>query len=92
MVFGGVYAASQSSGRGGSGQQHMIGENGTQITSSTKWTDGRYRIDVENASPGGRPGQMHLQDKLARLGENSALLIYNLSVCELLSITMSFSC
>ncbi|RKT54107.1 polymorphic toxin-type HINT domain-containing protein [Saccharothrix australiensis] len=39
----------------------MIGANGTQITSSTVWQRGALRIDVENPSPGGRPGQMHLQ-------------------------------
>ncbi|MFC1420886.1 polymorphic toxin-type HINT domain-containing protein [Streptacidiphilus cavernicola] len=40
----------------------MVGANGTQITSSTVWRGpSGMRIDVENPSPGGRPGQMHLQ-------------------------------
>lgn len=41
----------------------MVGPNGTQITSSTVWLRGPYRIDVENPNPGVRPGQMHFQDQ-----------------------------
>jgi len=41
----------------------MVGANGTQITSSTVWLRGPYRIDVENPNPGVRPGQMHFQDQ-----------------------------
>jgi hypothetical protein len=41
----------------------MVGANGTQITSSTVWLRGSYRIDVENPNPGVRPGQMHFQDQ-----------------------------
>jgi len=40
----------------------MIGEGGTQITSRTLFHTETLRIDVENPSPGVRPGQLHLQD------------------------------
>lgn len=39
----------------------MIGERGTQTTSTTIRSTENYRIDVENPAPGARPGQMHLQ-------------------------------
>jgi hypothetical protein len=40
----------------------MIGEDGTQVTSRTLTQNSDYHIDVENPDPGGRPGQIHLQD------------------------------
>jgi RHS repeat-associated protein len=64
-LLGGLsYAVSSSTGDG-----HMIGENGTQTTSSTTWQDGAYRIDVENPSPGVRPGQMHFQDQSGQISK-----------------------
>ncbi|MFF2820330.1 hypothetical protein ACFVT9_32985 [Kitasatospora cineracea] len=41
----------------------MIGANGTRTISKTTWLEGQYRIDVENPDPGGRPGQLHVQDE-----------------------------
>lgn len=43
---------------------HMFGENGTQVTSKTVWKDNnsQARLDVENPKPGQRPGQIHYQD------------------------------
>ena len=44
-------------------KSHIIGENGTQFTSKTTWSKGKTeRIDVENPSPGNRPGQIHYHD------------------------------
>ncbi|MDO4504234.1 MAG: hypothetical protein Q4B84_03745 [Clostridia bacterium] len=41
----------------------MIGEKGTQVTSKTVWGNGKVeRLDVENPSPGKRPGQIHYHD------------------------------
>jgi RHS repeat-associated protein len=40
----------------------MIGEGGTQVTSKTLMENDTFHIDVENPDPGGRPGQLHLQD------------------------------
>jgi hypothetical protein len=62
-------ASTDHAGSGGSGSGitgdggEMIGSKGTQITSKTMWRQGSYRIDVENPDPGGRPGQIHFQDK-----------------------------
>jgi hypothetical protein len=62
-------ASTDHTGSGGSGSGitgdggEMIGAKGTQITSKTMWRQGTYRIDVENPDPGGRPGQIHFQDK-----------------------------
>jgi filamentous hemagglutinin len=41
----------------------MLGEHGPKIYSKTLWEgdDGYERIDVENPSPGKRPGQIHYQ-------------------------------
>ncbi len=39
----------------------MLGENGTKIDSKTLWKGDGARIDVENAAPGSRPGQVHFQ-------------------------------
>ncbi|MDA8447178.1 hypothetical protein M4Q70_19105, partial [Acidovorax valerianellae] len=39
----------------------MVGRNGTQTHSNTVFNRGGTRIDVENANPGQRPGQLHLQ-------------------------------
>ncbi|KPI17800.1 RHS repeat-associated core domain containing protein-containing protein [Actinobacteria bacterium OV450] len=50
----------------------MIGANGTQITSSTVWRGSSMRIDVENPSPGGRPGQMHLQVQINGMKSSDA--------------------
>ena len=42
---------------------HMLGENGTQVTSKTLWEDNKIgHIDVENPAPGRRPGQIHFQE------------------------------
>lgn len=63
-------ASTDHAGSGGSGSGitgdggEMIGSKGTQITSKTMWRQGSYRIDVENPDPGGRPGQIHFQDKV----------------------------
>lgn len=43
------------------GGSSMIGANGTRTTSSTVYQGPKFRIDVENPNPGGRPGQMHIQ-------------------------------
>lgn len=52
-----------SSIKGNDGARHMIGENGTQVTSKTLWENNEIgHIDVENPSPGKRPGQIHYQD------------------------------
>ena len=41
----------------------MLGKNGTQVSSKTTWKNGKTeRIDVENPSPGKRPGQIHYHD------------------------------
>jgi hypothetical protein len=40
----------------------MPGEGGTQVTSRTLLRNENFHIDVENPNPGGRPGQLHLQD------------------------------
>ena len=40
----------------------MIGEGGAQFTSRTVGQGKGWRIDVENPDPGGRAGQLHLQD------------------------------
>jgi hypothetical protein len=40
----------------------MIGEGGTQTTSTTLTQNSNFHIDVENPAPGSRPGQLHLQD------------------------------
>lgn len=42
---------------------HMLGTNGTQVSSKTTWKNGKTeRIDVENPAPGKRPGQIHYHD------------------------------
>ena len=43
----------------------MLGANGTKIFSSTVWKENgsKARIDIENPSPGKRPGQIHYQDQ-----------------------------
>ena len=47
----------------GSSSKHMLGENGTQVSSKTIWKNGKTeRIDVENPAPGERPGQVHYHD------------------------------
>lgn len=44
-------------------QGEMLGKNGPEIDSLTLWRGpGRARIDVENAAPGVRAGQVHYQD------------------------------
>ena len=46
------------------GNKHLIGENGTQISSKTVWERGKTeRIDVENPNPGVRDGQIHYHDE-----------------------------
>ena len=41
----------------------MLGVDGVQTFSTTVWKgNGKSRIDVENPSPGNRPGQLHYQD------------------------------
>lgn len=41
----------------------MLGADGVQTFSTTVWKgNGKSRIDVENPSPGNRPGQLHYQD------------------------------
>jgi RHS repeat-associated protein len=40
----------------------MLGWGGTQVTSHTLWESEDAHIDVENPSPGQRPGQIHYQD------------------------------
>lgn len=54
-------------------EQCMVGANGVRVTSKTVWPKSRaafdkngIRIDVENPSPGKRPGQLHLQTKNAK--------------------------
>ena len=50
-------------GKSGSNSEHMLGANGTQVSSKTTWKNGKTeRIDVENPSPGERPGQIHYHD------------------------------
>jgi filamentous hemagglutinin len=57
----------------------MLGQNGTKTPSTTLFNRGGIRVDVENANPGQRAGQVHLQigeDKYyfnvnTRLFENS---------------------
>ncbi len=47
----------------GRNAEHMLGANGTQVSSKTTWQNGKTeRIDVENPSPGERPGQVHYHD------------------------------
>ncbi|MBS4537550.1 hypothetical protein GOQ27_03695, partial [Clostridium sp. D2Q-11] len=42
---------------------NKLGKNGTQVNSKTVWQNGRTeRIDVENPSPGKRPGQIHYHE------------------------------
>jgi RHS repeat-associated protein len=56
------------------GSTHMIGSNGTQTPSKTTWQRGKTeRIDIENPSPGQRPGQIHYQD------ENNTKYLYNIN-------------
>ncbi|NOW04337.1 hypothetical protein [Clostridium beijerinckii] len=44
-------------------KEKMLGENGTQVASETTWQNGKTeRIDVENPSPGKRPGQIHYHE------------------------------
>jgi len=40
----------------------MPGAGGTQVTSRTLMQNSDFHIDVENPNPGGRAGQLHLQD------------------------------
>jgi RHS repeat-associated protein len=47
---------------GGNDAQQMIGARGTRVTSKTLLENDKFHIDVENPDPGGRPGQLHLQD------------------------------
>lgn len=57
-----------STGNGSTGEEpssgHMMGENGTQIRGSkTTGQNGKTeRVDVENPSPGNRPGDIHYHD------------------------------
>ncbi|MED5612335.1 two-partner secretion domain-containing protein [Janthinobacterium sp. P210005] len=45
-------------------QGKMLGEDGQKTHSTTIWQGkGKERIDVENAAPGSRPGQIHYQDE-----------------------------
>ena len=47
----------------GSTTEHMLGSNGTQVSSKTTWRNGTTeRIDVENPAPSQRPGQIHYHD------------------------------
>ena len=39
----------------------MSGKNGPQISSKSLWTGKQGRLDIENPSPGNRPGQIHFQ-------------------------------
>ncbi|MFM2482550.1 hypothetical protein [Celerinatantimonas sp. YJH-8] len=42
---------------------HIFGQNGTAIDSHTVWQNGKTeRIDVENAAPGIRPGNIHYHE------------------------------
>jgi uncharacterized protein YukE len=48
---------------GGAGKRsRMIGAEGVQVTSKVLGKGKGWRIDLENPDPGGRPGQIHLQD------------------------------
>ena len=48
---------------GGAGKRsRMIGADGVQVTSKVLGKGKGWRIDLENPDPGGRPGQLHLQD------------------------------
>ena len=41
----------------------MLGKNGAQFPSDTKWQNGKTeRVDVENPNPGKRPGDVHYHD------------------------------
>jgi large repetitive protein len=40
----------------------MIGSNGARFTSQEMGRGKGWRVDAENPNPGGRPGQLHLQD------------------------------
>ena len=52
-----------SRGERGRVPKHMLGANGTQVSSKTTWKNGKTeRIDVENPLPGKRPGQIHYHD------------------------------
>jgi len=47
----------------GGGSGNMVGQNGTQTSSTTTGRNGRTeRIDVENPNPGQRPGQIHYHE------------------------------
>ncbi len=54
----------KSNGSGGSSESSMLGSKGTKTASTTVWKQkgSKARIDVENPSPGKRPGQVHYQD------------------------------
>jgi uncharacterized protein YukE len=48
---------------GGAGKRsRMIGAGGVQVVSKVIGKGKGWRIDLENPDPGGRPGQIHLQD------------------------------
>ncbi len=53
----------------------MLGENGAQFSSRTVYSENGMRIDVENANPGQRAGQLHLQ-------LDGAKYIYNINTAS----------
>ena len=67
----GIGVAKKVDGKRGEGSNNsshsrVLGENGPTIPSLTLWNSkgkDKGRIDVENANPGQRPGQVHYQDK-----------------------------
>nr|WP_303740666.1 RHS repeat-associated core domain-containing protein [Lutispora saccharofermentans] len=68
ITYNSIDNVNRSSGyvgnEGGSKDNSMFGENGTQVISKTVWKEkgSQARIDVENPNPGQRPGQIHYQD------------------------------
>lgn len=66
MEYKGLYSVKcnyRLSPEGGSKAERILGEKGTQFESKTTWQNGKTeRIDVENPSPGERPGQIHYHE------------------------------
>jgi filamentous hemagglutinin len=56
---------------------NMLGRDGTKTYSNTLYQRGGVRIDVENPSPGQRPGQIHLQ-----IGDEKYLYNVNINAFE----------
>lgn len=49
--------------KGAADGEKILGKNGAQFDSKTTWQNGKTeRIDVENPSPGERPGQIHYHE------------------------------